>query len=126
MKYTPISSKLYEQNRQRFIKKMKPNSLAIFPANPVFPKGGDGVYGYKPDADVLWLSGIVQEKTIVVLYPDNPDKNMREVLVLLRPNELMEKWVGHKLRKEEATAISGIKNVQWRDGFSDMLQVMMN
>jgi Xaa-Pro aminopeptidase len=68
----------------------------------------------------------VQEKTIVVLYPDNPDKNLREVLVLLRPNELLEKWVGHKLRKDEATAISGIKNVQWLDGFDTMLQVMMN
>ena len=126
MKYLPIPSKLYEQNRQRFIKKMKPNSVAIFPASPVFPKSGDGTYGYKPDADILWLSGIVQEKTMVVLYPDNPDKNMREVLVLLRPNELLEKWVGHKLRKEEATAISGIRNVQWLDGLDVMLQVMMN
>ena len=105
---------------------MKPNSLAIFPASPVFPKSGDGTYGYKPDADVLWLTGITQEKTIVLLYPDNPDKTMREVLVLLRPNELMEKWVGHKLRKEEATEISGIKNVQFLDGFRAMLQVMMN
>ncbi|MES2701898.1 MAG: aminopeptidase P family protein [Bacteroidota bacterium] len=126
MKYTAIPSKLYEQNRQRFIKRMKPNSVAIFPCSPVFPKSGDGLYGYKPDADVLWLSGIVQEKTIVVLYPDNPDKNMREVLVLLRPNELLEKWVGHKLRKDEGTTISGIKNVQWLDGFDTMLQVMMN
>ncbi len=126
MKYLPIPSKLYEQNRQRFIAKMKPNSLAIFPCSPVFPKSGDGTYGYKPDADVLWLSGITQEKTIVVLYPDNPDKNAREVLVLLRPNELLEKWVGHKFRKDEATAISGIKNVQWLDGFDTMIQVMMN
>ena len=126
MKYLPIASKLYEQNRQRFIKKMKPNSVAIFPASPVFPKSGDGVYTYRPDADILWLSGITQEKTMVVLYPDNPDKNMREVLVLLRPNELLEKWYGHKLRKDEATAISGIKNVQWIDGVETMLQVMMN
>ena len=126
MKYLPIPSKLYEQNRQRFIEKMKPNSLAIFPCSPVFPKSGDGTYGYKPDADVLWLSGIVQEKTIVVLYPDNPDKNAREILVLLKPNELLEKWVGHKFRKDEATAISGIKNVQWLDGFDTLLQVMMN
>ena len=126
MKYLPIPSGLYEQNRKRFTEKMKPNSVAIFPASPTFPKSGDGTYGYKPDADVMWLSGIVQEKTIVVLYPDNPDKSMTEVLVLLRPNELLEKWVGHKLRKEEATAISGIKNVQWLDGFDTMLQVMMN
>ena len=126
MKYLPISARLYELNRQRFIKKMKPNAVAIFPSSPVFPKSGDGTYGYKPDADVLWLSGIAQEKTIVILYPDNPDKALREVLVLLRPNELMEKWVGHKLRKEEATAISGIKNVQWLDSLDNLLQVMMN
>jgi Xaa-Pro aminopeptidase len=126
MKYEAIDPKLYVQNRQRFIKKMKPNSLAIFPATPTFPKSGDGTMPYKPDADVLWLSGIVQEKTIVILYPDNPDKNMREVLVLLRPNDMLEKWVGHKLRKDEATAISGIKNVQWLDGIDTMLQVMMN
>ena len=126
MKYNPIPSTLYEQNRTRFISKMKPNSIAIFPASPMLPKSGDGTYGYKPDADVMWLTGIVQEKTIVVLYPDNPDKNAREVLVLLRPNELLEKWMGHKLRKEEGTKISGIKNVQWLDGFDTMLQVMMN
>lgn len=126
MKYLPIPSKLYEQNRARFIKKMKPNSVAIFPASPTFPKSGDGTMDYKADADVVWLSGITQEKTIVVLYPDNPDKNAREVLVLLKPNDMLEKWVGHKLRKDEATAISGIKNVQWLDNFDTMLQVMMN
>ncbi len=126
MKYSAVPKELYEQNRARFIAKMKPNSVAVFPANPIFPKGGDGTYGYKPDADVIWLSGITQEKTIVVLYPDNPDEKMREVLVLLRPNDLLEKWVGHKLRKDEATAMSGIKNVQWLDGFDTMLQVMMN
>jgi Xaa-Pro aminopeptidase len=126
MKYLPINSKLYEHNRERFIKKMKPNSVAVFPASPVFPKSADGVYAYRPDADILWLSGIVQEKTIVVLYPDNPDKNLREVLVLLRPNEMLEKWVGHKLRKDEGTALSGIKTVKWLDEFDVMLQVMMN
>jgi Xaa-Pro aminopeptidase len=126
MKYLPLPTKLYTQNRERFIKLMKPNTVAIFPASPIFPKSGDGTYGYKPDADVLWLSGITQEKTIVVLYPDNPDKNAREVLVLLEPNELLEKWNGHKLRKDEATAISGIKNVQWLPSFDTMIQVMMN
>jgi Xaa-Pro aminopeptidase len=126
MKYLPIPSTLYTQNRHRFTEKMKPNSVAIFHSSPVFPKGGDGTYNYKPDASVLWLSGVVQEKTLVILYPDNPDKNMREVLVLLKPNELLEKWVGHKLRKEEATAISGIKNIQWIDDLDTLLQVMMN
>ncbi|MEI8278709.1 MAG: aminopeptidase P family protein [Bacteroidota bacterium] len=126
MKYTQLPSKLYEQNRQRFIKKMKPNSIAIFPANPTFPKNGDGTLGYKANSDVVWLSGVTQEKTMVVLYPDNPDNSAKEILVILRPNEVMEKWVGHKLRKSEATAISGIQNVQWQDSFDAMLQVMMH
>ena len=126
MKYLPIPSKLYTQNRQRFIKKMKPNSIAIFPGNPILPTNGDQNYVYWRNSDVVWLSGVVQEKSMVILYPDNPDQSAREVLVLLRPNPDLEKWEGHKLRKEEATAISGIKNIQWLDSIDTMLHVMMH
>jgi Xaa-Pro aminopeptidase len=126
MKYLPLPQRLYNQNRARFIKKMKPNSIAIFPSNLNLPENGDAQYAFRPNSDILWLSGIRQEKTMVVLYPDNPDVNARETLVLLRPNEHLEKWEGHKLRKEEATAISGIKNVQWSDTFDAQLHVMMH
>jgi len=126
MKYLPLPQRLYNQNRARFIKKMKPNSIAIFPSNLNLPENGDAQYAFRPNSDILWLSGIRQEKTMVVLYPDNPDVNAREILVLLRPNEHLEKWEGHKLRKEEATAISGIKNVQWADTFDAQLHVMMH
>jgi Xaa-Pro aminopeptidase len=118
--------KLATQNRQRFIKKMKPNSMAIFQGTEVLSTNGDAVYTNRPNSDVLWLSGVEQEKSMVVLFPDNPDKNAREVLVLLRPNEHLEKWEGHKLRKDEASAISGIQNIQWADSFDAMLQVMMH
>lgn len=126
MKYLPIPSKLYTQNRQRFMKKMKPGSIAIFPGNPTMTTNGDAVYTYRPNSDVVWLSGVVQEKSMVILFPDNPDTTAREVLVLLRPNEHLEKWEGHKLRKDEATAISGIANVQWLDSIDAVLQVMMH
>jgi len=126
MKYLPLPQRLYNQNRARFIKKMKPNSIAIFPSNLNLPENGDAQYAFRPNSDILWLSGIRQEKTMVVLYPDNPDVNAREILVLLRPNEHLEKWEGNKLRKEEATAISGIKNVQWSDTFDAQLHVMMH
>ena len=126
MKYLALPQQLYNQNRARFIKKMKPNSIAIFPSNLNLPENGDAQYAFRPNSDILWLSGIRQEKTMVVLYPDNPDVNAREILVLLRPNEHLEKWVGHKLRKEEATAISGIKNVQWLESFDAVLHVMMH
>ncbi|MBL7711475.1 MAG: aminopeptidase P N-terminal domain-containing protein [Chitinophagaceae bacterium] len=119
-------SKLTADNRQRFMKKMKPNAVAIFQGTEVLPTNGDAVYTNRPGSDILWLSGIEQEKTMVILYPDNPDASAREVLVLLRPNEHLEKWEGHKLRKEEATAISGIQNIQWADSIDALLQVMMH
>jgi Xaa-Pro aminopeptidase len=126
MKYLPITPKLYTQNRQRFMKKMKPNSIAIFHYNPVLPENGDAAYSYKANSDVVWLSGIVQEKTMVILYPDNVDKNAREILVVQRPNELLEKWNGHLLRKGEATNISGIQNVQFLDSIDAQLHMWMH
>ncbi len=126
MKYTPIDPKLYIQNRQRFAKAMQPASVAIFPGNPALTANGDQTYVYVPNSDVLWLSGIRQEKTMVLLYPDNADHTAREVLVVLRPNEHLEKWEGHKLTKAEATAISGIENVQYADSIDAVLQVMMH
>ena len=126
MKYEAINPELYRKNRERFVAAMKPNSVAVFPANPILPSNGDAIYNYEFNTDVVWLSGIVQEKSMVILYPDNPDENGREVLVLLRPNEQLEKWEGHKLRKAEATAISGIKNIVWLDAVDAPLQVMMH
>ncbi len=126
MKYTPIPSSLYTQNRQRFMERMAPNSIAIFHANPVFPENGDATHAYKANSNVVWLSGVVQEKTMVILYPDNADTKAREVLVVQRPNELLEKWNGHLLRKAEATAISGIENVQYVDNIDAQLQVWMH
>ncbi|RYZ53132.1 MAG: M24 family metallopeptidase [Sphingobacteriales bacterium] len=126
MKYTALPQKLYVQNRQRFMKKMKPNSIAIFPANPVLPENGDAVYAYKANSDVVWLSGIAQEKTMVILYPDNADSSAREVLVVQRPNEHLEKWNGHLFRKDEATAISGIQNVQYVDSIDALLHLWLH
>jgi len=79
MKYLPLPQRLYNQNRARFIKKMKPNSIAIFPSNLNLPENGDAQYAFRPNSDILWLSGIRQEKTMVVLYPDNPDVNARKM-----------------------------------------------
>lgn len=126
MRYLSLPSKLFAQNRTRFMKKMKPNSIAIFHAHPNLPENGDAQYAYKPNSEVVWLSGVVQEKTMVVLYPDHPDAAYREVLVILRPNELLEKWEGHKLTKAEATAMSGIKTVIYLDQLDALLQAWIH
>lgn len=126
MKYLPIDSGLFKKNRERFVKAMKPNSIAIFNASPVIAENGDAVYSYKANSNITWLSGITQEQTMVILYPDNKDATAREVLVIQRPDELLEKWNGHLLRKHEATELSGIKNVQYVDSIDAMLQVWMH
>lgn len=126
MKYHPIDAALFSENRKRFTKKLKPNSIAIFHAHPHLPENSDAMYHYKPNSDVVWLSGIVQEKTMVVLYPDNIDKNYREILVILRPNELLEKWEGHKLSKSEASAISGMNTVIYLDQLDALLHTWIH
>ncbi len=126
MKYLPIPNILYKTNRERFIKKMKPNSVAIFHAHEELSENGDAHAYYKPNTDVIWASGIVQEKTMVILYPDNPDTNAKETIVILRPNPELEIWYGHKHTKEEARTISGINNVIYTDQVDSILQVMMH
>ncbi len=122
MKYLPLNAGLFIQNRKRFIEKMDKGSIAIFNSNDEFPFNGDAIHRFKQNADLLWLTGVEQEDTMLVLFPDNPDPKYREVLVLVRPNELKEKWDGHRLSVNEATAISGIKSIVWLDVLEGVLQ----
>jgi Xaa-Pro aminopeptidase len=122
MKYLPLNPEIFIKNRQRFVDKMKPNSIAIFVSNDEVPVNGDALYPFKQNSDLFWLSGIVQEDSLVILFPDNPDPKFREVLVLVRPNELKEKWDGKRLRIIEAQHISGIKTIVWLDSLDGLLQ----
>lgn len=122
MKNLPLNSDIFIANRRRFVEKMKPNSIAIFVSNDEVPSNGDALYHFKQNSDLYWLTGISQEDSMVILYPDNPDKKYREVLVLVRPNEMKEKWDGKRLRKEEATAISGMTTIVWLDSIDGLLQ----
>jgi Xaa-Pro aminopeptidase len=122
MKYLPLDSKIFIQNRKRFESKMQKNSIAIFVSNDEFPSNGDALHGFVQNSDLFWLSGIEQEGTMVVLFPDNPDPKYREVLVLVRPQELKEIWDGKRLRANEATAISGMTTIVWEDVLDGMLQ----
>ena len=122
MKYLPLNSQIFIQNRQRFIKEMTPNSIAIFNSNDELPMNADALHKFKQNADLFWLTGVTQEDSMLILFPDNPETKFREVLVLVRPNELKEKWDGKRLRKQEATAISGIENIVWIDSLEPLLQ----
>jgi Xaa-Pro aminopeptidase len=126
MKYLPLNPLIFKQNRQRFMKEMQPASIAIFVSNDEIPSNGDALYPFKQNSDLYWLTGIVQEDTMLVLFPDHPDPKYREVLILTRPNELKEKWDGKRLRAEEGKNISGINTVTWLDNSDALLQVWIH
>ncbi len=122
MKYLPLNPEIFIQNRKRFREKMEKNAIAIFNSNDELPTNGDQLYKFKQNSDLFWLTGIDQEDSMLVLFPNNPDTKFREVLVLVRPNETKEKWDGHRLRVNEAVAISGIQTIVWLDSLEAMLQ----
>jgi Xaa-Pro aminopeptidase len=122
MKYFPPHPELFTANRTRFMKQMEPGAIAIFVSNDEMPSNGDSLYPFRQNSDLYWLSGIVQEDSMVILFPGHPDPKYREVLVLVRPNELKEKWDGKRLRAEEARKISGIGTVIWLDSVDPLLQ----
>ena len=122
MKYLPLNSAIFIQNRKRFTERMEKNAIAIFNSNDELPANGDALHVFKQNSDLFWLTGIEQEDTMLVLFPDNPDPKYREVLVLVRPNALKEKWDGHRLRENEATAIAGITTIVWLDVLDGLLQ----
>ena len=126
MKYTSIDKNLYIENRKKFIAQLQANSIAIFHSNDEMPRSGDGTFPFRQQSDLLWLSGIDQEQSILVLAPNHPLPEYREVLFLRKTNEHIAVWEGHKYTKEEAREVSGIQYVYWVDDFQTMLPVMMH
>jgi Xaa-Pro aminopeptidase len=104
---------------------MLPNSLAVVNANDILPANADGVLPLRPNADLFYLTGIGQEETILLLYPEAHEENMREILFLRETNDLVATWEGHKLAKEEASGISGVKRVEWLSEFRPLFHRLM-
>jgi len=126
MKYLPVPNKLFIANRKRFTAKLKPASMAIFNANDEMPRSGDSHYPFHQNADLFWLSGIDQEHTILVLFPDSPVPAYREMLFLRQTNEKIAVWEGHKYTVEEARAASGIQTVMWLEEFNNIVPMLMH
>jgi Xaa-Pro aminopeptidase len=113
MKYSAIKKDLYIDNRKNFSKHLKPNSLALFVSNDILPTNGDGSLGFIQNSDLLHLSGVDQEDTILLIYPDAKDGKQKEILFIKETSELIAIWEGAKLTKQQATDVSGIINIMW-------------
>src|SRR5438309_9279445 len=126
MKYLPIGNALFTFNRKNFLLRIKNSSIIIFHSNDEFPKNGDQIFIFKQNADFFYLTGIDQEQSILILYPDCPNPLYREVLFLRRTNEHIAIWEGHKYTKDEARKASGIENVQWLTEYDTILHTIIN
>jgi Xaa-Pro aminopeptidase len=126
MKKISINPEFFKANRKKFIEKMDTASLAIFHSNDVFPRNGDQSFRFRQQSDLFYLTGIDQEKTILLLFPDCPNPDLREVLFLIEPNEKLQTWEGHKYSGKEARELSGIAKVKWIDQFDTHLTEAMS
>jgi Xaa-Pro aminopeptidase len=117
MKYPQLNSSLFEKNRRKAIKNLHSNSLAIIFSNDQMPRNGDQYHPFHQNSDLFYLTGIDQEKTILTLCPNHPNKNLREILFIIESNETIAVWEGHKYTKEEAVKTSGIKAVRYLNEF---------
>lgn len=126
MRYSQIDSRLFIENRESFKKEMKPNSIAVFFSNDRMPRTADQGHVFWQNTDLFWLTGIDQEETILILFPDCPNEDFREVLFLRETSELIAIWEGDRLTKEQARENSGIRNIHWGNKWDTIFPVVMN
>lgn len=125
MRHAPINSALFKLNRDRLRALLPPNSLVVLNANDVFPTNADGSLRLVPNSDLFYLTGVEQEESILLIYPDADDEKHREILFLREAKPELETWEGHKLTKDEAKAISGVQRVQWLADFPRLFHRVM-
>lgn len=121
MKYEVLPTELFELNRRRFVREMEPGSIAIFHSNDLMPRSGDSYFPFRQNADLFYLSGLDQEETVVVLFPDCVKEGFRELAFIKRTNDHIRRWEGEKYTKEQARAVSGIQRIHWLDEMDGIL-----
>jgi len=121
MRYRSIPSTLFKKNRDKLRKRLKNNSVAIINSADEMPRNGDQTFPYRQNSDFFYLTGIEQEKSVLIITKDNK-KEFKEVLFLLKPEKTLEIWEGHKLTKKEAKQISDIDNIKYINEFESILK----
>lgn len=125
MKYLPIDSDLFIQNRKRLVERLKPNSVAVFNSSDLMPTSADGTHPFIQQTDLFYLSGIDQEESTLIICPDIREEKYRQILFLKETNEQIALWEGHKYTKEEASAVSGIETVYWNHEFDNIFKQLV-
>jgi Xaa-Pro aminopeptidase len=125
MRYQPIPAELFITNRKRLVPLLKPRSVVIVHSNDLMPTNADGTMGFAQNSDLLYLSGVDQEESVLILFPDASDEKQREMLFLRETSEDIAIWEGEKLTKEQAREKTGIKEVHWLSEFERLFRIVM-
>lgn len=125
MKYDPIPSQLFIKNRKNFMSRMIPSSLAVFNSNDIYPISADSTLPFDQHRDIFYLSGVDQEESVLIMFPDATNPAHKEVLFLKETNDHIAVWEGAKLTKKQATEVSGVQTVYWLDQLETVFSEMM-
>jgi Xaa-Pro aminopeptidase len=117
MRYEPLDPKLFTENRARLAKLLPTKAMAVLNANDILPTNADGTLVLRQNSDLFYLTGVEQEESMLLLFPDADDEKLREILFVREPHVEAELWEGHKLRKDEAQKLTGIKQIKWTHEF---------
>jgi Xaa-Pro aminopeptidase len=121
MRYTPFSAELFKKNRAKLYAQLPPKSIVVISSNDIMPTNADGTMGFRQNSDLFYLSGIDQEDTILVIFPDVKDGKHKEILFIKETSELIAIWEGAKLNKAQATSVSGIDHIYWIQDFDKIM-----
>ena len=122
MRYTPLSASTYREHRARFRQQMEKGGLAVFHSNDIMPTSADGSMPFHQAPDIFYLSGIDQEETVLLLFPDAFDPKDREILFIRETSPTIAIWEGAKFTQAEAGELSGVANVQWTSSYEATLK----
>jgi len=125
MRYQPIPAELFIENRKRFERQLPPGALCVVHSNDVQQTNADGTRSFIQNSNLFWLTGIDQEETILILFPDSPSTQRREVLFIRKTDAQIATWEGSKLSKEQTRQLSGVEHVRWTSSFEDVLKRVM-
>ena len=125
MRYQPLSAEFYTRNRRNVVGEMAENSVALLVSHDEYPRCGDTTHPFRQNSELLYLCGIDQEETILMMAPWHPNPDYREVLFIKNPSPEKIVWFGHRLSKEDAKKLSGVQNVLFVEEFASVLNAVM-
>ena len=125
MRYKPLSKNTYINHRKKFSNELPPASMAIFNSNDIFPTNADGTMPFRQNNDLLYLSGVDQEESVLIIFPEASNTSHREILFLKETSKEIAIWEGEKLTKEKARELTGIKTIMWIDSLKATLKSLM-